>query len=157
METRMIRLALMTSVFALAASNLAAEEMRQLDAHMHGDGLLTIAVEGNTLAMELESPAMDIVGFEHEPSTDEQRAVVAAAQETLSSPLDVFVLPEAAGCEVINASVKHLFGDEHDEGEHEEHDETSDHPEEMAHGEQPEFHAAYELNCAEPGAITRWI
>ena len=42
-------------------------EKRQLDSHEHGVSTLKIAIEGKELNMELESPANDIIGFEHAP------------------------------------------------------------------------------------------
>jgi len=107
----MHRLALLSAAVVAMPVGLAAQETRQLDAHMHGESALNIAIEGNAVAMELEAPAMDIVGFEHEPSTDEHRAQIEAAIKSLSAPLDVFVFPEGAGCAVSNASVEHVFGE----------------------------------------------
>jgi hypothetical protein len=72
------------AVLAFAAS---AEEQRQLGAHEHGHGHLNIAIEAKSVAFELEVPGMDIVGFEHEPSTPEQRAAVAQAKATLAGGL----------------------------------------------------------------------
>ena len=77
---------------------LAGDERRQLGAHEHGHGRLNIAVEGGSVAMELIAPAADIVGFEHEPKTDEQRTAIEQAKGTLADPLALFVLPPSAGC-----------------------------------------------------------
>ena len=83
---RTIRTAcLLAAGMACAALPASAEEHRQLGAHVHGHGRLNIAIEGNTISMELEVPGMDIVGFEHEPSTPEQKAAVAQAQKRNSS------------------------------------------------------------------------
>jgi hypothetical protein len=88
--------------------------------------------------MELHVPGADIVGFEYEPASTEDRALVEAAEETLKQPADLFVLPVAAECTVIEAAA-HLEGegghedhDDHDEG-HDDHDEDhDDHAEEHA-------------------------
>ena len=42
-----------------------AEAREQHAAHVHGTAKLNIAVEGKTATVELESPAMDVYGFEH--------------------------------------------------------------------------------------------
>ncbi|MEM7669021.1 MAG: DUF2796 domain-containing protein [Pseudomonadota bacterium] len=92
-------------VLALMAPNaLFAQETRDLGAHEHGHSSLNIAIEGTQIAMELEAPGADIVGFEHEAKTAEDRAKLDAAIAGLSKPLSLFVLPSAAGCTVTSSS-----------------------------------------------------
>ena len=93
---------------------LHAEERRELGAHEHGHSTLNIAIEGERVLMELEAPGMDIVGFEHAATSDEDRAAVERARETLSDPLELFAMPADARCTVETAEVA-LAGDEHDE------------------------------------------
>ena len=95
--------------FAAAAPTLAraADEHRELGPHVHGHGKLNIAVENKRVSMELEVPGMDIVGFEHDASTDDQKAAVEKAKAQLAQPLAVFKLPAAAGCTVADAKVEH--------------------------------------------------
>jgi hypothetical protein len=50
-------------------------------------------LDGNTLELELDSPAMNLVGFEHAASTDADKAKVAAARQQLEQPLKLFGLP----------------------------------------------------------------
>ncbi len=129
---------------AITATPVIAEETRQLDAHEHGVGQLDIAIDGQQIAMELHAPGADIVGFEYAAESAKDLAAVDAAVAKLSAPLALFVLPEAAGCRIVEASA----GLESDE-EHEEH--GDEHADEAGH---TEFHAEYLLNCAEPSAIT---
>ncbi|MCF7994732.1 MAG: DUF2796 domain-containing protein, partial [Chromatiaceae bacterium] len=49
------------------------EHYRQQGAHVHGVGQLNVAVDGSALLVELISPAMDLVGFEHAPRNEAQR------------------------------------------------------------------------------------
>ncbi|MDA9135634.1 DUF2796 domain-containing protein [Ascidiaceihabitans sp.] len=157
---------------AITATPVIAEETRQLDAHEHGVGQLNIAIEGQQIAMELHAPGADIVGFEYAAESAKDLAAVDAAVAKLSAPLALFVLPEAAGCSIVEASAgleseeeheehgdEHA-DDEHAEDEHEDHghdedghdeDGHDDHADESGH---TEFHAEYLLNCAEPSAIT---
>lgn len=134
-------------------SALFAQETRDLDAHEHGHSTLNIAVEGMQVAMELEAPGADIVGFEYEATTSEDRAKLAVAIAELSKPLSLFVLPAAAGCTVVESKAG-LIGEDHTE--HEEHEEHSDeeHAEEEGAGH-TEFHAEYLLTCTDPSAINR--
>ncbi|MDG1103189.1 MAG: DUF2796 domain-containing protein [Ascidiaceihabitans sp.] len=134
---------------AITGTPVIAEEPRQLDAHEHGVGQLDIAIDGQQIAMELHAPGADIVGFEYAAKSAKDLAAVDAAVAKLSAPLALFVLPEAAGCSIVEASA----GLESEE-EHEEHgDEHADdeHADEEGH---TEFHAEYLLNCAEPSVIT---
>lgn len=109
----------------LAACPALAEDARQLDAHEHGVGALNIAIEGTTVAMEFEAPGADIVGFEYEATSDADHAAIDAALVTLGAPLDLFVMPDAAGCSVVQATAE-LEGEDghedHDEEHHDDHD-----------------------------------
>ena len=139
---------------------------RELGAHEHGASALDVAIEGGRVEMRLESPAMDVVGFEHEPSTDAQRAAIEEARATLAEPMALFAPPEAAGCEVAEASVKHVFEGGHEEHGVEEaaehgHEEGEEHAEaEAEQGEEAEgathseFQATYALDCEDPSALT---
>jgi len=159
----MIARSLSLAALALALPAVAAaDETRGLDAHVHGEGALNIAVEGKIVMIELEVPGADIVGFEHAAKSDEDRAAIEEGKAKLSDPLALFVLPEAAGCAVELAEVRlvteedahghddHGHGEEHAEGEHGEHA----HGDEHAEAEHSEFRAEYRLGCADPAAIT---
>ena len=124
----------------LAVAPAFAEDTRQLDAHEHGVGALNIAIEETTVAMEFHAPGADIVGFEYAAESEADRAAVDAAVATLATPLDLFVMPDAAECSVTQASAKlesdeHHDHDEHDHAEHDhdEHDHEAHEHEE--HGE----------------------
>ena len=141
---------------AITATPVIAEETRQLDAHEHGVGQLDIAIDGQQIAMELHAPGADIVGFEYAAESAKDLAAVDAAVAKLSAPLALFVLPEAAGCSIVESSAgleseeeHEEHGDEHADDEHAE-DGHDDHADESGH---TEFHAEYLLNCAEPSAI----
>ena len=108
-------------VALLAAVPALAEEKRELDAHVHGVGVLNIAAEGSDVLMELEVPGADIVGFEYAAKTDADRKAVDAAVATLATPLDLFVLPAAAGCSVTEARAALEMEDEHAEHGHDDH------------------------------------
>ena len=148
-------------MLALLATPAMAEDSRQLDSHEHGVGALNIAVDGQTVAMELHAPGADIVGFEYEATSDEDKAAIEAAIATLAKPLDLFVLPVAAECSVTQASAslegdaehdEHEAGhDDHDDHAHDDHDDH-DHAEDENH---TEFHAEYTLTCAHVEKLTK--
>lgn len=150
--------AVLLTAFALPAT---AEQTRQMDAHEHGAGALNIAFDGNTVAMEFHAPGADIVGFEYAAESAEDRAAIDAALATLSRPLDLFALPSSAECGATGASAA-LEGAEHDadadhddHAAHDDHDDHDhdDHKHDDAAGHS-EFHAEYQLTCANPGAVS---
>lgn len=136
------------SAFALAHSASAEEKThRELGAHVHGQGTLSIAIEGQKVQMELVAPGDDIVGFEHPPKTDAQKAALAKAKATLSNGLTLFKLPQSAGCKLVTANAE-----TRPETHHDDEDEKKDAKEEA--GEHSEFHAVYEISCAAPEKLT---
>lgn len=151
---------------AVVATPAFAQEARQLNAHEHGVGQLDIAFDGDQIAMELHAPGADIVGFEYGAESAEDRAAVDAAVAALAKPLDLFVLTEAAGCSIVNASAGLESEEEHDahdddndddhaadEGSHDDHADEG-HENEADEADHTEFHAEYLLTCADPSAVT---
>ena len=170
-----------TSAFTVfLCTGVLAEEKRAADAHQHGHGVLNVALEGETLGIELETPGADILGFEHAAEADEDKATVEQARKTLSDPVALFGLPGSAGCKIAEAEIEigadETDHDDHDDDHHEEHaddkhdDHDDDHHEEHAedkhghdehdedHAEEgethTEVHAHYTLNCTAPAKIT---
>ncbi len=139
---RPLLLALPLALLPLAIAH--ADDHGSLDKHEHGVSSLNVALEGSKLEIELESPAMNIVGFEHVASSDEDKAKLASAQTALEKPLELFALPAAAGCVVQEAEVESpLFGnDDHDEM----HSDAKGH----VHSD---IDADYELTCSKPEAL----
>jgi hypothetical protein len=161
--TSLTTLAVAAVALATASMPTAAEEAhRELGAHVHGHGTLNIAIEDKRVELELEVPGMDIVGFEHAPSTDDQKAAVEKAKAQLAEPLAVFALPAAAGCAVAEAKVAldadhHHDGDDHDADGKDPGKEAHDHDHDAhdeAGGGHNKFHATYALDCASPAELT---
>jgi len=125
---------------ALAALHAEASETRSADAHEHGHGQLNVAIEGNSVLMELEIPGVDIVGFEHEAKSGADKAAVAAAETKLKDGAALFRF-EGAAC---------TFDEAHVENGHEEPGGEAAHNEE----EHSEFHVAYEISCDDAARLT---
>ncbi|KJZ38767.1 MULTISPECIES: DUF2796 domain-containing protein [Pseudomonas] len=149
-------LALPFALLPLAAAHAAEEhdhEHGSLGAHEHGVARLNAALDGQTLELELESPAMNLVGFEHAAITDADKAKVAAARAQLEKPLALFNLPKAAGCVVAMQELESpLFGDKPDADDDHDEDETDKDGHEHHH-DHSEIHAHYQFTCAAPGAL----
>lgn len=108
---------ILSAAAVLAASPLAAQETRELSAHVHGVSTLELAVEHGRVEMNLLSPGMDIVGFEYEASSEADKDAVDAAIRQLLRPEDVVTLPAAAECRLAEVLVHLHSGAHHHEGE----------------------------------------
>ena len=140
------------------AAEVHDHEHGSLGAHEHGVGRLNAVLDGQTLELALESPAMNLVGFEHAASTGEDKVKISAARAQLEKPLELFSLPKAAGCVLTQQELKSpLFGDKPDA---EDHDEDEDHDEGVNdadghehHHEHSEISAQYQFTCTTPAAL----
>lgn len=157
---------------SVAAAPLLAQEHRDMDAHVHGVSTLELAIEHGEVVMNLTSPGADIVGFEYEASSDEDKDAVEAAIRLMLTPENLVTLPEAAECRLAEV-LAHLHGEDHAHDDEEEHG-HDDHADEEAHGEgedhddhaesddhaygdgeaHSEFHARYIFDCEHPDALT---
>ncbi|NWL20470.1 DUF2796 domain-containing protein [Pseudomonas umsongensis] len=151
---RRLLLALPFAMLPLAVAHAADEhdhdhEHGSLGAHEHGVGRLNAALDGQTLELELESPAMNLVGFEHAAATDADKAKVAAVRSQLEKPLTLFNLPTAAGCGVASQKLQSpLFGDKPDADDDHDKDAKDEH-----HHDHSEIHARYQFTCTTPAAL----
>ncbi|HDS1682266.1 TPA: DUF2796 domain-containing protein [Pseudomonas putida] len=114
-----------------------------LGAHEHGVAKLNAVLDGNTLELELDSPAMNLVGFEHMASSDADKAKVAAVRQQLEQPLKLFALASAAGCKEDQQELESpLFGDAAKAD-----DDADEHEKGHVHSD---INAHYQLTCANP-------
>lgn len=67
-------------------------------AHTHGVASLNIAVEGNKIVFDLESPLDSLLGFEHLPANAQQRQAANALRAQLNKPAELFSINPEAGC-----------------------------------------------------------
>ncbi|KRP55888.1 DUF2796 domain-containing protein [Pseudomonas trivialis] len=161
---RRLLLALPFALLPLAVAHAHEDhdhEHGSLGAHEHGVGRLNAVLDGQTLELELESPAMNLVGFEHLATTAADKAKVAAARKQLENPLALFNLPKAAGCVVSTQELNSpLFGDK-PEADHDDDDDADDHATDGKgaaahehHHDHSEIHAHYQFTCATPTALS---
>ncbi|MGE8362842.1 DUF2796 domain-containing protein [Pseudomonas sp.] len=108
-----------------------------LGAHEHGVAQLNAVLDGQTLELELVSPAMNLVGFEHAASSDADKAKVASARALLEKPQALFGLA-AGNCSTSKQELESpLF-----EGAKHSHE-----------GEHSDIHAHYQLDCKQANAL----
>ncbi len=146
---RRLLLALPFALLPLAAAQAAhddhahADEHASLGAHEHGAAQLNVALEGQRLELALESPAMNLLGFEHAAVSTADQAAAAHAQQQLQTPLALFGIPSAAGCTIASQELRSpLFIDHADQ--HTEHEHGSEHS---------DVDANYVLTCNKPEAL----
>jgi len=126
----------------------AFEEEHQ--AHEHGHATLMLVQEKAELQLVFKSPAMNIIGFEHQANSPEQHAKIAWAKQSLSNAAELFLITQSAQCvlEHVHISSSLLSKDE-DGDKHESHGED-EHDEHKADdkGSHSEFEAEYHFECA---------
>lgn len=137
-----------------------SEQQRSHDAHVHGHAKMTIAALGDGLEIELQSPAMNIVGFEHQANSDQDRQAVEAAREFLAKADGWIALDESSVCTLQTAKVESELLGEHDHEEHkdeqdndheehkDEHDHDHDHEGEGS-DQHSEFHVTVSYQCSD--------
>jgi hypothetical protein len=76
----------------------ASTEASAADAHVHGRAALQVAVDGSSLSLELTTPLDNLIGFEHAPRNEKQRAAVRTMAERLRKPEALFAPSAEAGC-----------------------------------------------------------
>lgn len=110
--------------------------------HVHGEAVLDIVLDGNALSIELDSPAINLIGFEHTPNNDEQAAALAYAKQTLASAHHLFhFFTTTCQLENVEIDVPNLEKDEH-KLHHE------------AHHDHADFHASYVFQCEQAKDLT---
>ena len=155
-----IHIRLMIYLSALILSFVCITEARsaerQLDAHAHGYGELNVAIDGPKVALELNSPAFNIVGFEHSPETDKDKATIKNALSILNDGSGLFLFPAVAGCRLANVNVvsslteaQHSVHKEHDSDHKDQASDhkTSKHEDHSNNDIHSEFHANYQFQC----------
>jgi hypothetical protein len=131
---------------------------RNPEAHEHGAGIMNIAIQGNEVEIELELPADNVVGFEHEARTVTEKKRVQDAAAKLKKAANVVVLPKDAVCKLEKAEIESALLEDHDD--HKEHghkDDRDDHGksrEKDDHGDHSEFTAHYYFECAKIGELS---
>lgn len=161
------QLAIFSLTMPLSICALAHEhdhnEHASLGAHEHGVASLNLAIDGNQVMLELDSPAVNLLGFEHAASQPEDIAKVAAVKAQLRQADQLFELPAAADCSLSSvalASPLFAVAEHEHEHEHEEHAHESDHDhaehEHKGH-EHPhaDIEASYSFTCNQPEQLSK--
>jgi len=98
-STHTLNVAIALYLCALAPASIASEQQ----SHQHGHAQLQIAVENNSIDLILTSPAHNLLGFEHQPHTQQQEQTLEKARQWLTT--QALVTPDGGTCTVKSASM----------------------------------------------------
>ena len=98
-------------VFSLLVLSVAAHAAKE--DHLHGQALLKMSIEGDTVSYLMELPGNDVVGFEKEPETTAEIVAVRGASDLLTYNEELIIFNYDAGCNVISQKVSLHIDDEH--------------------------------------------
>ncbi|MBS3935678.1 MAG: DUF2796 domain-containing protein [Sulfuritalea sp.] len=68
--------------------------------HVHGEGRLDVAIDGDTIALMLELPLDSVVGFERAPRNAREKDALAHAEKLFGDAAALFAPTPAAACAV---------------------------------------------------------
>lgn len=95
-------------IAALAVSRGLASEDDTLEhehgKHEHGAVTFNIALDGATLSLELDAPAVNVLGFERSPRNDAERKLVTDTHAWLAGGREMLAVPRNAGCRLQSAT-----------------------------------------------------
>jgi hypothetical protein len=143
---------LLSLCLVLSSSALYADdhehEHEEHGAHEHGAATLSLAVSTAGLEIMLESPAANIVGFEHAATTDADKQKLAAAVKKLEAGTELFNMNTEAGCTLKNAEViSALLGNAEDAAKNKD---DHDHKEGEAHSD---MDVTWSFACTQPAEL----
>ena len=86
-------------------------------AHVHGSAALNIALDNNMLFIEFDSPAFNLVGFEHEPVNEAQKSALRHVKQALDSAELLFRFVPT-GCRLEKSDIEVPYLTEHHQHQH---------------------------------------
>jgi hypothetical protein len=140
-----IRPLLSACLFVSLSMPASAQTEREHEAHIHGQARVEIALENGALALALEVPGMDIVGFERPPANDAETRKIDAAIRVFAATDNWLHFEPANACTIIG-------NDPHAHGYagHDDNSTQSDHE----HEGHAKFHIELKANCdTTPSAV----
>ena len=174
MNTLLLRFCyIAVGLFVAIQSTYAEKSAESLDAHVHGLSEMTIAMDAKTIELQLISPAMNLVGFEHKASSKQDIAAVKQAELILGQHNSLFLIA-GGDCEHLSTSIDsddllesdnhHDDHDDHDKhNDHDDHDKHNDHDDHGKHDDhsehdQGETHsemvASYSYTCKDTSKLS---
>lgn len=75
------------------------------DAHVHGVGKLDVALDNHALTLHLDTPLINLVGFEHPANSAPDRQAVQKMSRQLHAAAAIFVPTAAAACKATSVKL----------------------------------------------------
>lgn len=117
--------------------------------HQHGIAQLDLVLEPPMLAISVRSPLANLIGFEHRPASDQERADWQQLKQQLQQAELQIQLPAAADCSLSRVALHQPFMDEPSSDGH---NHGHDHGQTDSHAHDEETHAdlmvEYHYLCA---------
>lgn len=116
-------------------------------AHVHGVVTMQVVLEGENLILELLAPAVNLLGFEHVASTEEERQALSRLKTILADADSLFQF-EASRCDLLMQDIIFSGG----VADHAAHDNVvpHDHSPQQERLEHGDIKARYHYHCASP-------
>jgi len=89
---------ILNAAFALLALLPITAQSHEPDAHVHGLATLQIAVDDHVLTIDFSSPLDNLLGFEHMPANEKEKAAVQSMEIDLNKANLVFIPTAEAQC-----------------------------------------------------------
>lgn len=123
-----------------------SQERHNSAAHTHGLASMTVVYDAGQLLVEIETPAANLLGFEHKPQNTKHRQQVQQLNKNLKNPATVIgLMPD---CVIHKADVDMPFSDAERAHESHEHDDHHAHQHDAdAHDNHQDVHLHYEWRC----------
>jgi len=153
------RTLLTLAVSGLLSSHAVAAK-KHYGAHQHGVATVNVVTEGNSITIQLETPADSIYGFEHEakkPADIKKRD--AAIDQLKSKAQEMFVLEPALNCKVVSTDVEPFVtergtagkkADTHSTEAQQGQQKKHNHGHHNNKGTHAEVHATFKFECEKP-------
>ena len=119
----------------LAGPMLFTGEAHSAAPHEHGNTSLGVAVNGESLVLEMHGPAANFLGFERKPANPDETRELARVLNVLRDGAALFGMPPGAQCRLRSAAVS---------------------PPDYGTGEHADLEAFWEFACGSPAALM-WI
>ena len=87
-------------------SHETPQELAQNEAHQHGAARLSIVIDEDDMEIVLQSPAINLFGFENQPGDGAEEAVIFETVELLEDDDALFRMPKDAGCVLHNFEIE---------------------------------------------------
>ena len=153
MKICVLKFVLLIGLTQVSASTVYAEtdndQHREYGAHVHGQAQLDLVLDQTNLSIELESPTMNVLGFEHEPRTTDEKSALADAAEIFGNGNNVITL-QGGGCQLTEHTLEMPFTESHAINHGDDNHDTDEHDHDHS-----EIHASYLFSCKNGNAVEK--